>query len=92
MRNYRTIKLDLWQDELPPALNSEQNRKLIAEYQKSGDIEIRNKIIEGNLHFVAYYVIYFCKKYISKILSPNQNSILTIKYTHHKHNSTNTSI
>ena len=67
MRNYRTIKLDLWQNELPPALNSEQNRKLIAEYQKSGDIEIRNKIIEGNLHFVAYYVIYFCKKYISKI-------------------------
>ncbi len=52
------MSLNLWGygDPLPPALGQKQTVELIKEYQKYGDKEVRDKIVCGNLRFVAYYI------------------------------------
>lgn len=67
--NYKKTKrrLNIWGDDLPPALSPKQTKKLLCEYKESGDDSIRDQIIEGNLRFVVYYVNRYCKKYLNQI-------------------------
>ena len=67
--NYKKTKrrLNIWGDDLPPALSPKQTKKLLCQYKESGDDSIRDQIIEGNLRFVVYYVNRYCKKYLNQI-------------------------
>ena len=55
-------KINVW-DNLPPALTKEQDLELLKEYHTYGDKAVRDKLFEGNLRFVAYFVTKYCEKY-----------------------------
>ena len=56
-------KINVW-DNLPPALTKEQDLELLKEYHTYGDKAVRDKLFEGNLRFVAYFVTKYCEKYL----------------------------
>ena len=58
-------KINVW-DNLPPALTKEQDLELLKEYHTYGDKAVRDKLFEGNLRFVAYFVTKYCEKYLQK--------------------------
>ncbi len=68
MDKRKNPKIDLWYYPLPKALSREENDVLIAKYlneqSKEKKLEIRNKIVEGNLRFVAYFINVNCRKYV----------------------------
>ena len=42
--------------KLPPAITAEENTKLLEEYKKTGDLELKDKILLGNLRLVSYTI------------------------------------
>lgn len=56
-------RLDFW-ESLPPALSKEENLRLLREYSKSRDENLRERIFDGNLRFVCMCVTRYCKKYL----------------------------
>jgi len=68
MENYKIKHYEMWR-ELPPALTNDETMRLIREYKETGDIEVRNRIVEGNLRFVSYYLYRYCTKSINSITS-----------------------
>ena len=56
-------RLDFW-ESLPPALSKEENLRLLREYSKSRDENLRERIFDGNLRFVCMYVTRYCKKFL----------------------------
>lgn len=65
MKNNEEAKEIKFWNNLPPTLTNDETLKLIKEYKMYGDKKIRDKIVYGNMRFVAFYISRYCNNLVN---------------------------